>query len=701
MENIYAYNEILYLKRKEMHLSRRQFAKFLNVSSFLYKYIEAGYIKPSKKAIKNISTALNIDYESYFEDIRSYPKQIEEEEKGISIWFRKLISKTWVKIVLGVFLLGSIGVLSYGCYDYGYVINNSRTFYSSEYLDVVDGIREKGDSTYSLMHEFNRPEIHYSVDNKFISITGSKEDYSIRSLNAYINYKNDDYSIYYIVPNLAEDSLISLNVQYVDYSTLTKYISSFTINNGEFYLDEYIMTEKGENLDENSSLYQEIQEKMNQYSSNIKDDFNLLIKNVLGLDYDFYDQILVDHAKGAEINLRREIWSLIILFLGIGLTGLFLFTIIFSFFFGINSTKSVDTISLEITDDSSENIDPLSNDVREINKNDNLNELTYRSPKKDIKFFPFIPETIFEIIGIILIFLGSIRVIYTIVYIFAGEGINQEAYNQISSGLFSYFTIGMFLLYFIDFDIYLDDKRSLRNIFAYFIVFFGLYFSECILIEYLERMRGLFTLFGEKYIIPNNFGSIACYFSIMFFLFYKPKFLTTKKRTIFFRLLSILPIAWVFITSLFFENYKAWGMDLGLWEKYFLNSERPQFSILCVTYLVGLYFIRLFFKRRYGEENALKFFNGNRFYFIKNVFICLLVGLIALNEYILKDANTDIKGIGNYYQIVYLIPILLFYHPHHGNRNKVVDYLTLGFYGFFLCFGYIFAGLIVLALLLR
>lgn len=126
-----------------MNLSRRQFAKFLNVSSFLYRYIEAGYIKPSRKAINNISKALNIDYESYFNDIRSYPKQIEEEEKGVAIRFRKLISKLWVKISLGVLLLGSIGVLSYGCYDYGYVINNSRSFYSSEYLEVVDGIREK------------------------------------------------------------------------------------------------------------------------------------------------------------------------------------------------------------------------------------------------------------------------------------------------------------------------------------------------------------------------------------------------------------------------------------------------------------------------------------------------------------------------------------------------------------------------------
>lgn len=151
--------------------------------------------------------------------------------------------------------------MCYGFYDYDYVINNSRTYYSSRYLEVIDAIREKGGTTYSLMHEFNRPEIHYSIDNKFISITGSNEDYSIRSFNAYINYKSDNYSVYYIVPNMADESLVSLNVQYVDYINLNKYTSSFTINNGNFYIDEYVFNDKGDNLDKESSLFKEVQEK--------------------------------------------------------------------------------------------------------------------------------------------------------------------------------------------------------------------------------------------------------------------------------------------------------------------------------------------------------------------------------------------------------------------------------------------------------
>ncbi len=715
MEKNLAYNEILYLKRKELNLSKREMAKFLGVSKFLYGFYEAGYIKPGKKAIAQISKVLDIDYASFFEDMRSYPIQIEEEEKGIAVWFRKLISALWAKLVLVGFTLISIAIICVGSYQYNFVLNNSRIFYSEKYLNVVDAIREKGGQTYSFLHEFKRPEVHYSVDNKLISITGSTNDYSIRSLNAYINYKNTNSSVYYIVPNLAENSLISLDVQYVDYINLTKYISSFTINYGEFYIDDYIMLENGENLDKESSLYKEVQGKMVEYINNVKSDFNLLIKEKLDLNYDFYDEILVDHASGASKNLEKEIISLVLIFSGIGLTGLFLFTIIFSFFFAIKNTKSKNTTSLELVSNdvllnNEEKLEEI-NDKKEIgikekevisNESfDYTKPLGKRIPKKDIRFFPFIPETVFEIIGIILVMLGSVRIIYMIYYIFAGEGINQEAFNQISNGLFSTFTIGMFLLYFIDFDIYLDDRRSLRNIFGYFLVFIGLYFSECILIEYLIRMRGLFTIFGEKYIIPNNFGSISCYFAIMFFLFYNPKFLTTKKRTIIFRLMSIIPIVWVFVTTLIFENYKAWGWDLSLWGKYFINSERPQFSILCVSYLVGLYFIRLFFKHRYGEINAKKFFNGNRFYFIKNIFVCLIIALIALIEYIFKDTNTNIKGIGNYYQIIYLIPILFFYHPHHGSRNKGVDYLTLGLYGLFLCFGYIIAGLIVLNLLLK
>ena len=54
-------------------------------------------------------------------------------------------------------------------------------------------------------------------------------------------------------------------------------------------------------------------------------------------------------------------------------------------------------------------------------------------------------------------------------------------------------------------------------------------------------------------------------------------------------------------------------------------------------------------------------------------------------------------GIGVNTGLIVLVPFLLFYHPHKGPRNLVVDYLTLGLYGLSLIWAYLFAAIYVFA----
>lgn len=723
MEIKLSYNQLLYQKRIEKGMSKKEFAKFLNIPTLFYRYYENGYVKPSKKYIKRISEKLDLDYSIYFEGISSYPDNLPEDLTRFEKWSRKLFAKRWVRITYIILLLGSIITIIGGFTRYNYVMTNTRVFYNEKYLEFVDKVREKGNTTFSLLHEITRPEIHLSDENKYVSISTSKEDYAIRGFNAYINYKQDKESIYYIVPNLANDSVKTLDVQYVDYSSLVKYIASFTIKDNQFIFNNNIRLETGESVDTSSNTYELVSNKMKSRVNDVNKDFNLLIETKLGMKYDFYSELLIDHQKGANANLFSEIMSLAIGIIGIGLTGLFLFALLFAIFFGLKEKKTIDPTLVDDINQQKvkkkrffrkrkvkeEKIEKV-NSIKQIKQvevetkvldSSSTPSLVFKEPKKDIRFFPFIPETVLEILGILLILLGSIRIILCVGYLLYSKGINQEIYNQMSTSLFAYFTVGMFLLYFIDFDIYLDDKRALRNFFLYGIIFFGLYVIECVLIDYLTKTRGLINIAVNFYIVPNNFGTISCYFGIMFFLFYTPKTLTTKKRTIIFRCLAILPILWIFISTLIFENYKSWGLKFNTWTLYFFNTERPQFSILCVTYLVGLFFIRYYFKWKYGEDNARRIFNGNKFYFLKNIFVCLIIAGIAISEYHFRNVSTNIKGIGKYYQIAYLIPLLLFYHPHLGKRCKPVDYLTLTLYGLFFSIGYILAALLVLVTVIR
>ncbi len=692
-----SYNELLYQKRMEKGMSKREFARFLGVPTLFYRYYENGYVKPGKKYVERISDKLGIDYSLNFVGAASYPSELPEEMTKFEKWYRRLLSKLWVKIVLVVFLLLSITTIGVSFYKNNEITSHADQYYSEKYLQFVSEVKEKGSMTFSLLHELTRPEIHISDDEKYVSISTSSETFAIRDLNAYIRYKGDDYSIYYIVPNSAKGATEYLTVQYIDYVNLEKYISSFNIVDSKFVFTDSITLENGNPVDSSAEIYQTVKEKMLSKIENVNTDLTSLIKEKTGMEYDFYNELLIDHKEGANKNLFAEIMSLAMGIIGIGLTGLFLFAILFSFFFGIKEEKKklelgrIDTMSIE-----SENKTRGSPNTVTEKQKENIAMM-----KKDIPFFPFLPETVLEIIGICLIALGSVRIFLNLEMLFYSSGVTQEMYNQTSTNLFRLFTVGMFLLYFIDFDIFLDDSRSLRNFFLYGIVFFGLYFIECILIEYLAKTRGLIFILRDYYVVPNNFGTISCYFGIMFFLFYTPKNINTKKRTIIFRLMCLIPIAWIIASSVIFENYKALGLDFNTWQVYFFDSERPQFSLLCVSYLVGLYLIRLYFKKKYGQEAAKRFFNGNRFNFIKNIFICLIVAAIAVNEYCLRNYTSNIKGIGSYYQIVYLIPMLLFYHPHLGKRCKPLDYFTLILYGLFFSFGYLLAAILILAMVMR
>ena len=112
------------------------------------------------------------------------------------------------------------------------------------------------------------------------------------------------------------------------------------------------------------------------------------------------------------------------------------------------------------------------------------------------------------------------------------------------------------------------------------------------------------------------------------------------------------------------------------------DSERIIFSILCITYLYSLYFLKGYYKIKHGTRRAEMYFNGNRFLFTKNILISIIIVIVALIDFLLKDdAFANTLGFGKTYGIITLIPILFFYHPHKGERNVMLDITTTILYG--------------------
>ena len=111
--------------------------------------------------------------------------------------------------------------------------------------------------------------------------------------------------------------------------------------------------------------------------------------------------------------------------------------------------------------------------------------------------------------------------------------------------------------------------------------------------------------------------------------------------------------------------------------------------------------MKLFYQHRYGEENAKRFFLSNRFYFLKNILVTSLILIIAAFELSMKHLDPgNLKGLGQYWQVIFLVPFLPFYHPHVGEKKTNFDWGIKGLYVFFFGFAYILIGIILFGIIL-
>ena len=670
MKNDISYNFFLYQKRKELDLNRVQFSKKLNIGYFRYLLIENGYIKPSKKDVAKISEFFNLDFNYYLDDSRGYPTEIPEKPKNklISFFFWLIGTKAIRMTLIIISALFFTGFLT-GFVGNNYVSENYRTFYEPTVLRVRDEIKDNGKLNFSLTGEIAYPQISKKTQDlvnnteHLVQITSSafEEKMTLRFLEF---YWSDDYSFAYEVTAVDELGNYSLTIQLTNHITETSYFDVIDFKDGVFTFNLGIMTEEEKGYITNLLS-----------GKDITANFEELINEELQIETDIYVDIFKAIKDG---NAKKEAYSItfgmIHIFSLFGL-ALAVFGAAFAFIYGTKKGEAqIFRHGDELLFDEKKKDIPI---------------------KKDIKFVPFLPETIIEIIGIIFVFIGSARVIlYGSLVIEYSSSILDMANRD----LVTIQMMGMFLLYFIDFDLFMDDKRVLRNVAMYPIFFLVLYYAEAAILSSISTSGTIVATFLDYFLIPNPFGSVGCYFAIMAFLFFTPKYIKSKRGLIIYRSMSILPVIYLSVSFMIFYGDTFFGMDVSnYWFRYFFNCERLPYTILAVSYLFGLYFLRLFFKWKYGEEAATRYINGNRFIFLKNILISLVVIIVwAIDFAFANNATLNKMGIGINSGLIIFVPILLFYHPHKGPRNLVVDYSTMILYSISLGYAYVIAAFLVL-----
>ena len=659
-----SYNYFLYKKRLEHNLSIRKFAKLLKISKFRYKLIENGYIKPSKKDIKKINDYFNIDFNYYLESIRSYPTELDNKKYlKITNFLYHIFNYKKTRITLLVITLLSLisFIVSFAIVNH-YDSSRIRA-YEPKVKEFNDALIEKGDVSFSLF-DFTYPEISKNIDmegeNERSVIISSKYNSSLLAIDfeTIIWYGNYRFILSY---EEITNGIIHWDVDQLEYDRFVSYGYEVTELNGTFYVPEASNT--------GSKVLLEL---LNGYEFDIYEDFDTLIKEKLDLNYTF-TEITSSISETKKIISTWEIPLLLI-------TAFSLITFLFFFFVFCYAS-----------------IYRKNKDERIIfNHSDELFGIRYENKpvKKDMRFFPFIPETLIRILGIILVIIGSGRlIIYAqIAYSYSDANIAQ------ANSYYSIQLIGMFIIFFLNFDIYMDDTRLFRNLLLYPMAFFMIYLVEAGLMNSIMAEKSILSLSLARVTLPNPFSSATCYFLLMFFLFFTPNYIKSKKKLIIFRSLAIIPILFIIVSFILGNldtlfNYKY---D-GYWFKYFFRGDRFSISLLAISYLVSLFFLRLFYKKKYGEKNAFKLFMGNKYLFIKNILACGLVTIIWIFELIFaKNDLMNKLGIGLNTHLIILVPILLLYHPHKNARNTKVDVTLITIYIALLTIIYLATGVTAL-----
>ena len=654
------YNEFLYQKRKELKFSKIKMAKCLHMTYIRYHLLESGYIKPTKKIIDKVSNYFNVNYKDYYIDDLTYPKEIQDKKsRKIVVYTYHILSKLWFRLLALALTILSIGSwITFINLDRSYEKVPAK-FYSPEIITLRDEIISNGSITFSIVDEMLYPRISemitISESEEMLVTISTKYNENTCDIKFNIVIWTDLYRFDINLYNIDEDNTIYYSIDCLWYQDSNRQYFEAPLD----YYYFYNPTDAGEylvNID-------------NEYG--ISEQFKNLINEKLGYEIeDIESEIFIPYLTEKNNIEHKQFKYFIIKIFSMLLSAFFGFITFYSFVYGKRM-----------------------NIEKEYSHSDKLLYLDIASniKKEDIKFHPFIPEIIFQLFGIFLISIGVTRVVYL-----SQMAVNyQEESRQIANELLSIQMIGIFILSFIKFDLFIDDARVIRNIFLYPLVFYIVYYFETLLIVNIQDMGSLLSMF-LNFSLPNPFMSTTCYFLIMFFLFYTPKIIKTRNKLLLFRLASILPVIYIIVSFLIFNSDILFGIKLDPWTKYFFSGQRLGLSILAVSYLFCLFFLRLYFKKKYGEDNANRYFMGNRFLFLKNIMTSVIIIIIWFIELLCMENPTLNKmGIGiNFYMII-LVPLILFYHPHKGKRNRITDYLILGLYITVLLVAYLVAAIVV------
>ena len=150
-----------------------------------------------------------------------------------------------------------------------------------------------------------------------------------------------------------------------------------------------------------------------------------------------------------------------------------------------------------------------------------------------------------------------------------------------------------------------------------------------------------------------------------------PTFLTKKKKywRVIWYSLSLIPLAGLIVIYYFSNRYvMVYGVEQNILLKFWIPNSFILLSVVSVFYMYIIFFIRLFYERKYGFHNSQFFFHGHRYYLIQNLICAGLIVLVAcVSLMFMYNQRAIYLGFGNNFWMFILVPLVLFcrYSPNN------------------------------------
>ena len=667
-----SYNQYLYKKRIELELSRKQFAKLLGINRLAYFYFEKGYFLPSKKTEQKINSYFEGDFSPHLQGEESYPVKVatNNQKADKKTLFAKLFSNTnfLTGFVVFIVLLGALLGLGFIMQKGADAVGRSRA--GTTLNTLTNYINVEGQYNVNIIKEFSQKEIYENSPDEYVSIRKPASSTNPADLNMYYlaRIKDETYSdirvVLFLKANYNYDMTLTIMNTGEDIKASFQRTAqdNFKLLSASF--DTFYDQELTQALKDRETLETFVEIIMYGYMLESDASFSRLIKNSIGVDTNFYSDIYQPYQKalGETTSLRRAGFGIIISsFIAI------VVSLSLAIYYFLTREKTI-----KITNQTS------------------LRTKEYKQLPNNIRFSAFLPEVVVAVIGVILVFIGSTRFL---VNALGGTGLIKSLKPLVANGSFATLTgnlfyIGIFLMFFIDFDTEADLKKIVKNIVMYAATFLIIYVLEASVISSMLNSGSILTDTLIKYIPSNPFLIVSCYFIIMLSLFYTPlRCKNNKILKILWRTMSLLPTTFIFIS--FF--YSQLNIDYSnVWFNYFIQNSKFSFSLLAVVYLYIVYFVKMFYFKKYGPKNSDVFFTGNKFKLEKNFCGVIAICLVVIVEFILSK-----QPYGSPFRIAFspliliLLPIMLFYQPQIGSRNKVFNGVIYTIYYISLYISYI------------